>query len=362
MCKATLAGCDDDGPCTAIGHARTLSAAGAALRQRHRDPRRGFRRHLRGRAGACRRGDRAGRARGLRAPPARRRGGARAASRSASRPCAGSAWSRPSWCTRRASIRPRCSAPWRRPPASPRRSGSIAAASSMRSASPAAWPAASSNISPRARGPSACMPAGRRNRACARRCWRKHGFIGPRTVFEGTHGLFHGFAHTTEGDYDALDRRLRHALGHRNARLQALSLRDHDASLYRLRAAARGARRQGRTTSRKWSARSARAPCIGCGSRSPTSSARPTAMARSSRRPTASPPASCAAMSGSSDFTDAAVKDPAVLALAAKVRYVDRSRQSLSEELHRPHPRRAAPTAAWSRSASPTCAAAPTSR
>jgi 2-methylcitrate dehydratase PrpD len=30
------------------------------------------------------------------------------------------------------------------------------------------------------------------------------GFSGPRTVFEGTHGLFHGFAHTTEGNYDAL--------------------------------------------------------------------------------------------------------------------------------------------------------------
>jgi 2-methylcitrate dehydratase PrpD len=30
------------------------------------------------------------------------------------------------------------------------------------------------------------------------------GFVGPRTVFEGAHGLFHGFAHTTEGDYDAL--------------------------------------------------------------------------------------------------------------------------------------------------------------
>src|SRR6201981_2104363 len=28
---ATLAACDDDGPCTAIGHARTLSTAGAAL-------------------------------------------------------------------------------------------------------------------------------------------------------------------------------------------------------------------------------------------------------------------------------------------------------------------------------------------
>ena len=30
------------------------------------------------------------------------------------------------------------------------------------------------------------------------------GFVGPRTVFEGVHGLFHGFAHTIEGDYDAL--------------------------------------------------------------------------------------------------------------------------------------------------------------
>src|SRR5262252_6312533 len=32
----------------------------------------------------------------------------------------------------------------------------------------------------------------------------RSGFVGPRTVFEGTHGLFHGFAHTTDGDYDAL--------------------------------------------------------------------------------------------------------------------------------------------------------------
>ena len=30
------------------------------------------------------------------------------------------------------------------------------------------------------------------------------GFVGPRTVFEGVHGLFHGFAHTTRGDYHAL--------------------------------------------------------------------------------------------------------------------------------------------------------------
>jgi 2-methylcitrate dehydratase PrpD len=30
------------------------------------------------------------------------------------------------------------------------------------------------------------------------------GFVGPRTVFEGVHGLFHGFAHTTDGNYAAL--------------------------------------------------------------------------------------------------------------------------------------------------------------
>ena len=32
----------------------------------------------------------------------------------------------------------------------------------------------------------------------------RNGFNGPRTVFEGTHGLFHGFAHTTQGNYSAL--------------------------------------------------------------------------------------------------------------------------------------------------------------
>jgi 2-methylcitrate dehydratase PrpD len=32
----------------------------------------------------------------------------------------------------------------------------------------------------------------------------RQGFAGPRTVLEGVHGLFHGFAHTTKGDYNAL--------------------------------------------------------------------------------------------------------------------------------------------------------------
>jgi 2-methylcitrate dehydratase PrpD len=34
----------------------------------------------------------------------------------------------------------------------------------------------------------------------------REGFLGPRTVLEGTHGLFFGFAHSAEGDYDALER------------------------------------------------------------------------------------------------------------------------------------------------------------
>jgi 2-methylcitrate dehydratase PrpD len=32
----------------------------------------------------------------------------------------------------------------------------------------------------------------------------REGFLGPRTVLEGTHGLFFGFAHTASGDFDAL--------------------------------------------------------------------------------------------------------------------------------------------------------------
>ena len=32
----------------------------------------------------------------------------------------------------------------------------------------------------------------------------RNGFVGPRTVFEGTHGLFYGFAHSKDGNYAAL--------------------------------------------------------------------------------------------------------------------------------------------------------------
>ena len=39
------------------------------------------------------------------------------------------------------------------------------------------------------------------------------GFSGPRTVFEGVHGLFHGFAHTHEGRLRRAHRRFRRRAG-----------------------------------------------------------------------------------------------------------------------------------------------------
>src|SRR5256886_17504934 len=46
--KAALAGWDEEGPCSAIGHGRGMSAAGGPLRQRTPPPCRGFRGTLAG--------------------------------------------------------------------------------------------------------------------------------------------------------------------------------------------------------------------------------------------------------------------------------------------------------------------------
>ena len=121
--KAALAAWDDDGPCTAIGHARTHERGRRRLRQRHGGAWRGFRRHLRRRAGACRRSDRAGGARRLRAAQSGRpRGAARHRGRRRGHVPAEHWWRRRRR-TRPASIRPPSSARWGRPPASAPRSG-----------------------------------------------------------------------------------------------------------------------------------------------------------------------------------------------------------------------------------------------
>src|SRR5262249_39700729 len=107
-------------------------------------------------------------------------------------------------------IRPRCSERWARQPASAPRSGYRRASLSTRSAMPARWPAASSNISPKALGRNGCTPAGRRKPASVRPFLAapafpgRAGFSGPRTVFEGSHGFFYAFAHTTAGDFAAV--------------------------------------------------------------------------------------------------------------------------------------------------------------
>ena len=61
-------------------------------------------------------------------------------------------------------------------------------------------------------------------------------------------------------------------------------------------------------------------------------------------------------------FTDDAVHDPRGARARRQGALSDRSAKSLSERVHRPHPRCCSTTAAWSRNASRICAAARRSR
>src|SRR6202790_320176 len=145
------------------------------------------------------------------------------------------------------------------------------------------------------------------------------GFLGPRTVFEGVHGFFHGFAHTTEGDYDAL-------IGDfgQNWVTQTLAFKAYPCGTMThpyIDCARRLAARvtaddvvemvcevgEG-TVHRLWEPLAAKQhPKNGYAGKFST----PYCIAAGFVRGTV----------GLSDFSDAAVRDPAVLALAAKVRY-----------------------------------------
>jgi len=201
--KAALAGCDDDGPCTAIGHARTLSAAAAALVNGTAIHGEDFDDTFEGgpvHAGAvivpavlaaCERHDLDGRAALL-----------------------GIAVGVETMCrlstvaptlTHKAGFHPTAVF------------GAMGAAAGVGTAL---------KLTPRqlvdALGTAASMASGIIE-YLAEGAWTKRlhagwaaqsgiraallgraGFSGPRTVFEGVHGFFHGFAHTTKGDYDAL--------------------------------------------------------------------------------------------------------------------------------------------------------------
>ena len=149
----------------------------------------------------------------------------------------------------------------------------------------------------------------------------KHGFIGPRTVFEGKHGFFHGFAHTAKGNYEALvgdfgERWVSAALAFKPypcgtmthpyidcaRRLSARGI-DSDAIMELICEVAEG------TVHRLWEPLADKQrPSNGYGGKFSTPYCIAAAFARGNV--------------GLGDFSDAAVKDPAVRAVAAKVRYV----------------------------------------
>jgi hypothetical protein len=74
----------------------------------------------------------------------------------------------------------------------------------------------------KARGPSACIPAGRRRQAIARRAWRRRASPVPRTLFDGEHGFFPRFANSDGCDFTAMLDGRGHAMALRRHRLQAV--------------------------------------------------------------------------------------------------------------------------------------------
>ena len=167
------------------------------------------------------------------------------------------------------------------------------------------------------------------------------GFIGPRTVFEGMHGLFHGFAHTTQGNYAAL-------IGDFGARwvTETLAFKPYPCGTMThpyidcaRRLCARGITAGRYQRHRLRGRRRHRASAVGAARRQTDAAER--LWGEVLARPIASRPASCVAMSASI-FTDDAVQRPAVLALAAQGPLSSRSSQPLSQQFHRPRPRDAA--------------------
>jgi 2-methylcitrate dehydratase PrpD len=146
------------------------------------------------------------------------------------------------------------------------------------------------------------------------------GFSGPRTVFEGVHGFFHAFAHTTDGDYDALTGGFGESWV-----TQTLAFKPYPCGTMThpyidcaRRLAARGIKAdeivemvcevgEG-TVHRLWEPLAAKQkPASGYSGKFST----PYCVAAGFLRGNV----------GLSDFTDAAVRDPKIVALAAKVRY-----------------------------------------
>ena len=193
--------------------------------------------------------------------------------------------------------------------------------SPTRWASPAPWPAASSSTWPTAAGPSACIRAGRRSRACAPRCWPA-----PASRARAPSSRARTACSTASPTRArATGARSLDGFGERwvdgDAGLQALSVRHHGPALHRLRAPAgmRGASSAEEiaeivcevgegTVHRLWE---------------PLADKQrpPNGYAAKFATPYCIAAAFLHGNLGLDAFTDAAVADPAVRALAAKVRY-----------------------------------------
>jgi 2-methylcitrate dehydratase PrpD len=146
------------------------------------------------------------------------------------------------------------------------------------------------------------------------------GFSGPRTVFEGVHGFFHAFAHTTDGDYDALIGGFGETWVTQTLAFKAYpcGTMTHPYIDCARRLAARGVKAEDvakterevgeGTVHRLWEPLAAKQhPANGYAGKFST----PYCIAAGFVRGNV----------GLSDFTDAAVRDPKVAALAEKVRY-----------------------------------------
>ena len=145
-------------------------------------------------------------------------------------------------------------------------------------------------------------------------------FLGPRTVFEGVHGFFHGFANTTKGDYDAIagdfgERWVTETLAFKPYPCGTMTHPYIDCAR---RLAARGVKSDDvvdmvcevgeGTVHRLWEPLAAKQkPANGYAGKFSTPYCIATGFVRGNV--------------GLGDFSDAAVRDPAVVALAGKVRY-----------------------------------------
>ncbi|MEJ0071080.1 MAG: MmgE/PrpD family protein [Pseudomonadota bacterium] len=190
----------------------------------------------------------------------------------------------------------------------------------------------------------------------------RQGFEGPRSVFEGEHGLFNGFAHTTQGKYE----RLTGGFG-KDWVAETIAFKPYACGTMThpyIDCAGPGwpSAASRPTTSSRCCARSARARCIGCGSRWPRSRLCPTPMRENSARRSASPAGFVPGDCGLAAFTEG---HGARSARTRARRQGALTSSTRTTPIPTTSPATSAPpcaTAASSRSARRTSAAAPTSR